>query len=600
MTNEFENDLFSGAQTPEEPQSDPQPAASEPAYGGSIFDKTVFGAAEKESDPSNGAEAPAQPQSDPQPTASETAFGGSIFDKTVFGAAAAQPSVEPQPEKPAVENEPVVTAERVTDYAPPASGSAYQPQQAVPPYGRPNSVPPYGQSVPPYGQRTTNYGQPFTPPAQTGYYTAPRSAEPAPQPQKKSGKGLKAFLAVIALIVVAGVMFGVGALIGGRHRQAEIAQNGDDNAASAQIGAPELETKASPSADKAASSGSSLTPTQIAAKVRPWSVGILVYSKSSSGVASEGSGVLWKEDSSHTYTYIITCAHVVNGSGLTYSVQTEDNTTYDAELVGLDAKTDLGVLRIKKTGLELAEFGDSSKLQVGDPVYAIGNPGGTEFFGSFTSGIVSAIDRSVKSTYTMVCIQHTAAINPGNSGGALVNQYGQVVGINSQKIISTDYEGMGFSIPIKSAQSIVNSLASYGYVKDRPKLGITYAEAINYQQYNLIIKIKGMPSGSLIITDINDDSSLANTEVRKYDMITAVNGEKMTKPEVLLSKIENGKVGDKLTLTICRLDNNYQTTEFTVTATLVEEKKETEKETTTQKSVNPYDFFNDDFFNGLF
>ena len=563
-----------------------------------------------------------QNASDPQPEAADTADTadttdttdtsgqeptGSIFDKTVFGSAQGipqpqpQPQPEPQPQPAAPEAEPTVRAERVQDYTSPAGGySTYHTASSVPPYGTQGStVPPYGRStgtssVPPYGTQSTAYGAPgYTAPAYPGA-SAPRA------PQKKSGKGLKVFFTVIALIVLAGVMFGVGTMIGGRHRRIEVSDGTDNTAATAQVGAPELETKASPASDSSAASGTVLTPTQIAAKVRPWSVGILVYSKTSSGVASEGSGVLWKEDSSHTYTYIITCAHVINGSGLTYSVQTEDSTTYDAELVGLDAKTDLGVLRIKKTGLELAEFGDSSKLQVGDPVYAIGNPGGTEFFGSFTDGIVSAIDRSVKSTYTMICIQHTAAINPGNSGGALVNQYGQVVGINSQKIMSTSYEGMGFSIPIKSAQPIVNNLATYGYIKDRPKLGITYAEAVNYQQYGMLIKIKGLPSGSLIITEVSEDSSLANTEVRPYDMIIKVNGEELSKPEVLLSKIENGKVGDKLTLTLCRVDNNYQTREFTVTATLVEEKKEAEKETTTQPSINPYDFFNDDFFNGLF
>ena len=576
MTSEYD-DLFSSTPDP----SDPQPDTPEPEPTGSIFDKTVFGAAQGTPQPEPAAAPSAQPRPEPQPTA--------------------QPQPEPQTAAP--EAEPTVQAESVSDYTPPAGGYAayHTGGPSVPPYGTQGSVPPYGTGagtppIPPYGtQQGTRYGSPS--------YTAPTYVGPAtsPAPQKKQSKGLKVFFTVIALIVLAGVMFGVGTMIGGRHRQPEVAGNSNETAATAQAGAPELETKASPSSDNTAAAGAVLTPTQIAAKVRPWSVGILVYSKTSSGVASEGSGVLWKEDASHTYTYIITCAHVVNGSGLTYSVQTEDSTTYDAELVGLDAKTDLGVLRIKKTGLELAEFGDSSKLQVGDPVYAIGNPGGTEFFGSFTEGIVSAIDRSVKSTYTMICIQHTAAINPGNSGGALVNQYGQVVGINSQKIMSTSYEGMGFSIPIKSAQPIINNLAIYGYVKDRPKLGITYAEAVNYQQYSMLIKIKGLPSGSLIITDINSDSSLAGTEVRQYDMITKVNGEDMTKPEVLLSKIENGKVGDKLTLTICRVDNNYQTREFTVTATLVEETKEAEKETTTKQStINPYDFFNDDFFNGLF
>ena len=565
MTNEFENDTFGYTPDPQEP------AQAEDAQTSSIFDKTVFGSAQ----PSAAQEQAAEPDSAAEP-------GFSAETEPV-----AQEEPAPQAE------EPTVQAERVP-YNPPPIGT-YRTQQSVPPYGQ-STVPPYGQSsVPPYGQTQ----RPQSPYTQQNTYGTPVYSGTSNAPAKKSKKGLKIFFTALALVILAGVMFGVGSLVGSRNRQIETGGSSDTHR-STQAGAPEMQTQASPASDSSAATGAVLTPTQIAAKVRSVSVGILVYYSRSSEVASEGSGVLWKEDDSRTYTYIITCAHVVSGSGLTFTVQTEDGTTYDAELVGADSKTDLAVLRIKAHGLNLAEFGDSSKLQVGDPVYAIGNPGGTEFFGSFTSGIVSAIDRSVKSTYTMVCIQHTAAINPGNSGGALVNQYGQVVGINSQKIIDTQYEGMGFSIPIKSAQKIINSLATYGYVANRPKLGITYAEAVNYQQYSMLIKIKGLPSGSLIITEINEDSSLANTEVRQYDMITKVNGEDLTKPEVLLSKIENGKVGDKLTLTICRIDNNYQTKEFNVTVTLVEEKKETPKETTTSPSyVDPYEFYND-FFNGLF
>ena len=577
-----------------EPQ---EPEQAEATQNASIFEKTVFGSAQPYT--AQNTEEP-QAAAEPVPT-SESAFAATE-DPVAQTDQTAEPEFTAQSEPAQPAEEPTVQAERV-QYSPPPVG-AFRTQQTVPPYGQ--TTAPYGQqsTVPPYGQTArpqSAYGAPQSAyGTQQSVYGTPTYAGTT-TPAKKSKKGLKIFFAVFALIVVAAVMFGVGSIIGSRHRRIETATSADtQNSVQQQVGAPELETKASPESDSSALSGSALTPTQIAAKVRSVSVGILVYSRSSSGVSSEGSGVLWKEDDAHTYTYIITCAHVVSGSGLTYTVQTEDGTTYDAEVVGADSKTDLAVLRIKAHGLSLAEFGDSSKLQVGDPVYAIGNPGGTEFFGSFTSGIVSAIDRSVKSTYTMVCIQHTAAINPGNSGGALVNQYGQVVGINSQKIIDTQYEGMGFSIPIKSAQSIINSLASYGYVANRPKLGITYAEAVNYQQYSMLIKIKGLPSGSLIITEINDDSSLANTEVRQYDMITKVNGEEMTKPEVLLSKIENGKVGDKLTLTICRVDNNYQTKEFNVTVTLVEEKKEAEKETTTSQSyVDPYDFYND-FFKGLF
>ena len=451
-------------------------------------------------------------------------------------------------------------------------------------YGQPYRQPPTGQN-PYYGYNNYNanmYGAPATP----------------PQPQKKKKKGLIVFLVILAAVLFIGIVFGavsfvVRKTIGindtfiSRETQVVLGDNKetDENA-------PVLQLEPSPGSSK------TLSPAEVAAKVKPSVVAIIVYSNNSGGIASEGSGVLWKEDDGGKYTYIITCAHVVSGAGYSYTVQTEDGTQYDAELIGADAKTDLGVIRIEASGLSLAEFGDSSSLRVGDPVYAIGNPGGTEFFGSFTDGVVSAIDRSVKSTYTMICIQHTAAINPGNSGGALVNEYGQVIGINSLKIIDTEYEGMGFAIPIKSAQPIINNLAAYGYVPNRPKLGITYTEAINYQQYSMIIKIKGLPSGSLIITEINSDSALANTEAKQYDMIIAVDGEDMTTPDVLLDRIENGKVGDEITLTLCRIDNNYQITEFDVKVKLVEEKKTAEEETTTQapQMIDPFDYFNGMFW----
>lgn len=553
MSDEYKNDNTEFGHAPQEPA---------PEQSTSAFQQTVFSSMQEEKS--------AEPvQAEQNYTASDPVQAEQTY--TAPEPVQAQQSYTPPEPEPQVSQQPYT--------------APYYTQQNIPPYGQNANGSAYSQQNPYYSQ--TSYGSPYAQPTQ-----------PA-QPPKKERKGLKVFLILLVTAVILGLTIACISLAISNKKNSVV--DSDGNTITAAANAPELETKASPSSDSSAKSGQVLTPTQIAGKVRGSSVGILVYANNKTGLASEGSGVLWKEDDSHTYTYIITCAHVINGSGYTYTVQTDDGETYDAEMVGADAKTDLGVLRIKATGLQLAEFGDSSALKVGDPVYAIGNPGGTEFFGSFTNGIVSAIDRSVKSTYTMVCIQHTAAINPGNSGGALVNQYGQVIGINSQKIIDTEYEGMGFAIPIKSAQSIVNSLASYGYVANRPRLGITYTEAVNYQQYSMIIKIKGMPSGSLIITEIAEDSSLANTDARQYDMIIAVDGEDLTTPSVLLDKIEKGKVGDKLKLTLCRIDNNYQTTTFDVTVTLVEEKKDSAKETTTAQSyVNPYDFFNDDFFNGLF
>jgi serine protease Do len=522
-------------------------------------------------------EAPAQPEETPaQPEATEIPA--------------------PQPEQPQQEQPQPQTPLPYTDYrgagansqpygsfsqnnpygAGPAQdyGAQGQPYSAYPQYNRPaGGVPPYS----PYGNRQY---QPYG--TQYGGHVPPQP------PEKKGNKGLKVFFSVLAAAVIIGVVFIFVAYFGNNDNGI-----GKDTTSAAETtsGAPVIETQSSPSSSSDLPGGftAPLTSVQIAAKVKPWVVGIVVYSNSSGSASSEGSGILWKEDG-NGYTYIITCAHVISGSGLSYTVQTENGEQYDAERVGYDSKTDLGILKIKKTGLPLAEFGDSGALRVGDPVYAVGNPGGTEFFGSFTSGVVSAIDRSVKSTYTMVCIQHDAAINPGNSGGALVNSYGQVIGINSLKIINTQYEGMGFAIPIKSAQPVINSLAQHGYVPNRPKLGITYAEAIDYQQYSMIVKIKGLPSGSLIITDIGEESDLKNTDARQYDMITAVDGKDLTKPDVLIDKIENSKVGDTLKLTLCRIDNNYKITQFDVSVKLVEDKGNSEKETTT--TINPFDFFN--------
>ena len=190
----------------------------------------------------------------------------------------------------------------------------------------------------------------------------------------------------------------------------------------------------------------------------------------------------------------------------------------------------------------------------------------------------------------MKCIQHDAAINPGNSGGMLINQYGQVIGINSQKIASTQYEGMGFAIPISSAKEIIDDLIQYSYIPDRPKLGITYYPVSASTQYYMIAQLKGLPAGTLIINEISADSSLNGTKAQKYDMITKVNGKELTTADVLISLIDNGKVGDKFTLTLCRVGSNYSIEEFEVEATLVEDRGDSEQ-TTTQQVIDPFEYF---------
>ena len=431
----------------------------------------------------------------------------------------------------------------------------------------------------PYSERT--YNQP--PYQQNAQYGAPQSFDVQPE-KKKKNKGFKGFLiALCAIVLCAAVLLAVYPRLGNK-KDLKKTESGD----STQI-------KISDSSSLGEASKNSVA---IAETAQKFNVGILLYgsknqpftSSATNSLVGEGSGIVMGTDSSKKYTYIITCAHVISEvktAGYTMTVQDCDGNTYDGIMVGYDSKTDVGVIKIEKTGLTPAEFGDSSKLVIGQQVYAIGNPGGVEFFGSFTNGMISAIDRPINSEsgYEMKCIQHTTPINSGNSGGALLNEYGQVIGINSSKIVSTGYEGMAFAIPITDAKPIIDDIISNGYVTNRPKLGISYVTASQYREYSMIVALKELPAGSLIIASISDDSALANTKAKVGDMIIAVNGEDLTSADVLLDKIENGKVGDTLKLTLCRINDDYSVDKFTVDVKLVEDDgtgSETEQTTTTQ------------------
>ena len=491
-------------------------------------------------------------------------------------------------------------------------------QQSAPGGYNSNNQYPYGSNGSyPYGNGNFSNNQsnayPYGRP-QNGGYAYPSSDGGS---NNKKSKGTKIFG------IVAGVLalFLVIALIGVALGDNSTPVNTPDETTSGSINVEEFETSASPVTGDTSSSDGELTPKNIFKKVLPSSVGILVYDKSKT-LASEGSGVLFQESTDGKYTFIVTCAHVISDSSGYIRVRLHDGKEYDAQVVGFDARTDIGVIRIEETGFTLAEIGDSSKIEVGDYVYAIGNPGGVEFADSFTNGMVSALDRPVSSSstgYTTECIQHTAAINPGNSGGALVNSFGQVIGINSMKIVDDEYEGMGFAVPSSVFVEIVNEIMKNGYVSNRPKLGITYVPASEYSTYGMFVAIKGLPSGSIVIYEISADSALAGTKAKSGDMIVAVNGTPLQDASYLSELIEESDVGDELTLSIVRINNDYTSEEFDVTVKLVEDRGDTfvqEEETTaSQMPGDNYggsyggnyggsyeDYFNqyfEEFFNGM-
>lgn len=485
-----------------------------------------------------------------------------------------------QPEQPA-------TPEGGTASPPPPAGQGYTPYPPVTPYGQPGTGYPY-QS--PYQQQPYSqggYGQ-QQPPA----YGAPVQylADRQGKPQTKKNKGLWVLIVVLALVIVAGVV-GIALSVGRGSLGAIVptteAVTQDSNLPSLPI--QESEVKTPPSGDL-------LTAEQVAEKLKPSNVGIVIYAGNNQ-IAGEGSGIIMTADG-----YIITCAHVISNAGnYRIKVFNSNNDEFDAKIVGFDARSDIGVLKVDGvTDFVPAEFGDSDSLKVGEQVVAIGNPGGMSFFGSVTNGIVSAIDRPVSSQigYSMKCIQHNAAINPGNSGGMLSNMRGQVIGINSSKIASSSYEGMGFAIPITSAKSIIDSLIQNGYVKDRAKLGITYVAASSDYYYSMVVKLYGLPDGTVVVNTIESGSDLANYDVKQEDMIIAVNDQKLTDSGQLVDTINSLKPGDSLTLTVVRINNEtQQKQENKITCKLIEDTGSSTggmppvQETPPEESQNPFGDF---------
>lgn len=258
---------------------------------------------------------------------------------------------------------------------------------------------------------------------------------------------------------------------------------------------------------------------------------------------SEGSGIIYTKDG-----YVVTNAHVISGAEK-IKVVTSDGLSYEAELIGADEATDLAVIKVANADVEFtpAEFGSSKDLQVADTVMAIGNPGGIELNSSVTIGYVSALNREItdSSGFTLSCIQTDAAINPGNSGGALVNLYGQVVGINSSKIVASGYEGLGFAIPSDTAQPIVTSLMENGYVKDRAVLGLS-AQFID----STTARFYGLTAGMYVGNVVTEEAMKSGLE--EGDVITAIDGNPVTSSNTIKTYLVNKKPGETVELTVNR------------------------------------------------
>lgn len=296
--------------------------------------------------------------------------------------------------------------------------------------------------------------------------------------------------------------------------------------------------------------------------VRPQVVEIYTYSdKSSDVIVGSGSGIIISSDG-----YIVTNTHVLDNMEK-YVVNTFDGLSCEAKIIGRDAKTDISVIKIEANGLSAAQFGNSDDLIQGEAVVAIGNPAGLT--GSITDGIVSGLNRKIRAEATgfeMNCIQTNAAISPGNSGGALVNMYGQVIGITSSKYATTTTEGLGFAITINEAKPIIEELISKGYVSGRVRVGITfYSSYANYTAVQFKEEFGfDMPKeleNALWISDISKDCDISNTELKVNDFILSLEGKAIS-DYAELSEILKGKKGGDIVKAKCARITEDKKTEY--------------------------------------
>lgn len=444
--------------------------------------------------------------------------------------------------------------------------STVPPQQQQQPY-----PPNYYGGQPPYGQP---YGAPTPPPPPPPQQSEPyrwdfenmQQTAAAATPPKKKNRGAKVFgiiAAAIALAVVGSFsVYGVYVAATGDTLQSILEPApGSDPSSTAPI--PEFSINDKP-AGTPLTTDAGLSNSEIFKKVSPTVVGIVSYVDGNpytgtGGGQEQGSGIIMSADG-----YIITNAHVV-ASASEIEVVLADGQTYNGTVVGMDVPTDLAVVKIDATGLTAAEFGNSEQLEVGERVVAIGNPGGLQFASSLTVGYVSALNRSLSSGeagYELDCIQTDAAINPGNSGGALINAYGQVVGINSAKIKASGFEGMGFAIPINDAMPIIEDIITNGKVTGRAMLGIE-VEVVSAAE----AQFTGGPMG-IRIRNFTEGNDLERKGAQVGDIITHINNTPVYSTTGSASVLKEFKPGDTVTLTLYRVSNRGRASSFDINITL--------------------------------
>jgi serine protease Do len=463
----------------------------------------------------------------------------------------------------------------------PQHGQYANPQQQ---YSQPYA-PQYQQYQPQYGQQNYQqpnfnqqpYGQPYVPQQKPPVdYSNTYAQPPMPNmPRKKMTPGIIVIIVVLSLLCVGSICGMIAYVASNSNGNKNNTNNSytftlpsdspyfnNDSSSTQEHNESDysnktnssyegIDLKAKPSDAKDSKYNTEYASNEVTDSI----VGVLCYSDEitdDSQCTSQGSGIIITSDG-----YVITNAHVVGNSKTLYLIQvvTSDGKQYKAGVVGYDTRTDLALLKMDDaSGLKVANFGNSKDVSLGESVIAIGNPGGVKYNNSITQGIVSAVDRQSSITTNVKFIQTDAAINPGNSGGALVNMYGQVIGVSSAKIAATDYEGMGFAIPSATVKDVIDDIMKYGYVQGRVKIGVTGEN----------VQSSGNTPAGIAIYSIDEDGPCANTDLKENDIITGADGKKVSNFAEFYDILESHKAGDTIELEYYR-SSNGSTDKVTIT-----------------------------------
>ena len=393
--------------------------------------------------------------------------------------------------------------------------------------------------VPPHAESSFTPNTSFSDPSVISENETPYTAKKQPKPVTRSGLAVACVCVALASSILTASIFSFG-----------LAKGQFLNPSS---GSTSTKTSiVTESTDEAAVQA-------VAEAVSPSVVGIVVATSSQSffgtgtSSESEGSGIIYSEDG-----YIITNYHVIsdavesNGKISVY-LESDSTTAISATVVGYDVSADLAVVKIDKNGLPSIGIGKSSDLKVGQTAIAVGNPGGMDFMGSVSKGIISGLDRTIQleNTTEINLIQTDAAINPGNSGGALVNSSGQLIGVNSAKMASENFEGMGFAIPVDDVVEICDRIISK---KDAPVGYVGVEISTRYDASTL--QMMGYPAG-VVVAGVAAGSPAANAGIEKGDIITQFNGTAVTGYTVFNSEKMKYSPGDEVTLTAYRGGKTY-------------------------------------------